>query len=251
MKTYARIGKTAGLVLLIFFLAGLLATANDFSDKKTVAADRTKTEEERIGAIYDLGAWADTSAVAVLLKILQDRSEDSRIRRSAVTALAALGAPRAQIINAFRIAYHESDGGKNLRYTILYSLGEMKAVEAINLLSTALSSDDNMIRLKSAQALGTLQSEDALLLLAAHLTKEGDYMVRAAAVRAVGQSKTAFAENILVTYLRSDPSPLVRNNAAIMLGTFFPWQSSTKAALQAALADESETVRETVRRILP
>jgi HEAT repeat protein len=242
---------TAGLFLLVIFCVGLLAASDDLSGKKAVAVDRTQTAEDRMGAIFDLEASADSSAALVLLRILRDESEDSQIRKSAVLALTTLGTPRTEIINAFKIAFNESNAGKNFRYTILHSLGKMKAVEAMSLLSTALSNNDSMTRLKAAQALGALQNENALQLLAAHLAKEEDYMIRAAAIRAVGQSQTTTAERILSKYLRSDSSPLVRNNAAIMLGKFTTRQSDTKAALQAAMEDESATVRETVRGIQP
>jgi len=251
MKTYKRIGKTAMLVLLIFFLAVPLSLAADYSSKAVIAVNRALNVEERMTAIFDLGASADESAAPILLGILRDTSEETRIRTSVVLALANLGTPRAQIIKAFESVYNELNNEKNFRYTILHSLGKMKAIESLSLFSTALSSKDSMIRLKAAQALGALENEYALQLLAGHLAKEEDYMVRAAAVRAVGQSQTATAEDILAKSLRSDPAPLVRNNAAIMLGKFKKLRPETQVAIEAAREDASPTVRNTVRGIQP
>jgi HEAT repeat protein len=251
MKIYKRIGRTAMLFLLIFFLAGPLAAAGDISGKAGIAVDRAQTVEDRMGAIFDLGASADESAAPILLGILRDASEENRIKTSAVLALADLGNPRVKIISTFEAVYNKPNAGKNFRYTILFSLGKMKAIESLPFLSGALSSADSMIRLKAVQALGALENEDALLLLAGHLTKEEDHMVRAATVRAAGQSQSATAEGILARSLRSDAAPLVRINAAIMLGKFKKLRPETQAAIEAAREDASPEVRNTVRGIQP
>jgi HEAT repeat protein len=251
MKQYTCTWGIVRLVLLIIFLTVPLASAGIVSVKAAVAIDRTKPLEDRMAAILDLGASTNESTAPMLLGILRDASEETRIRTSAVLALTKIGTPRAEILRTFESVYHESNLDKNLRYTILHSLGRMKAVETFPLLTAALSSEDSMIRLKAVQALGTLENEDALKVLASHLTKEDDYIVRAAAVRAVGQSRSATAENILARALRSDPAPLVRNNAAIMLGTFKTLRPETQAALEAARDDASPTVRNTVRGIKP
>jgi HEAT repeat protein len=251
MKTYKRIGHTATLVLLIFFLAGPFTAAGDISSKAAIAVDHAQTLEDRMGAIFDLGASADESAAPILLGILRDASEENRIRTSAVLALVDLGKPRAEIISTFKAVYNEPNTGKNFRYTILLSLGKMKAVESLPLLSAALSSADSMIRLKAVQALGALESESALRLIASHLEKEEDYMVRAATVRAAGQSQSATAEGILAKSLSSDVAPLVRNNAAMMLGKFKKLRPETQAAIEAAREDASLEVRKTVRGIQP
>jgi HEAT repeat protein len=251
MKTYRRIGRTTILALLLFSLTGPLPAAGDISGKVVIAVNRSQTMEDRMGAIFDLGASADESAAPILLEILRDSSEENRIRTSAVLALADLGNPRVKIISTFETVYGEPNAGKNFRYTILLSLGKLKSVESLPLLSAALSSADSMIRLKAVQALGALESETALRLMARHLEKEEDYMVRAATVRAAGQSQSATAEGILAKSLRSDTAPLVRNNAAMMLGKFKKLQPETQAAIKAAREDESPEVRNTVRGIQP
>jgi HEAT repeat protein len=204
-----------------------------------------------MGAILDLGASADESAASMLLGILRDISEDTRIRTSAVVALTDIGTPRADIIKTFESVYNLPNSEKNFRYTILLSFGRMKAVESLSLLSAALSSEDGMIRFKAVQALGALENEDAMQMLESHLSYETDHMVRAAAIRSAGQNQTSTVEDILAKSLRSDSAPLVRNNAAIMLGKFKELRPETKAALASAREDVSPTVRATVRRILP
>jgi HEAT repeat protein len=243
--------RTVRLVILIILLIVSLASAGNVSNKASIASDRSKPSEDRMRAILDLGASADESAASILLGILRDSSENTRIRTSAVVSLMNIGTPRAEIIKTFESVYNEANSEKNFRYTILLSFGKMKAVESLSLISAALSSEDGMIRFKAVQALGALDNEDAMQILANHLTKEEDHMVRAAAIRSAGQNQTLTAENILTKSLSSDSAPLVRNNAAIMLGKFKELRPETKAALASARDDASHTVRATVRRILP
>lgn len=251
MKTSKRIGRTAMMALLGLLLAGPLWAAGDISGKTATALDRAQAIEDRMRAIFDLGESADESATPVLLGILKDTSEESRIRTSAVVALAELGNPRASIISTLETVYSEPNTGKNFRYTILLSLGKLRSVGSLPLFSAALSSADSMIRLKAVQALGALESETALRLMARHLEIEEDYMVRAATVRAVGQSQSATAEGILAKSLRSDTAPLVRNNAAMMLLKFKKLLPETQAAIEAARGDAALEVRNTVRGIQP
>lgn len=225
--------------------------SGDLAGKEATAADRTQTIETRVSAILELGASRDTGAAGTLLRLLNDASEEDRVRVGAVLALADLGTPRGQIVDAFETAYRKPHAKKNLRYTILLSLGKLKATESLPLMTDALASRDSMTRLKAVQAMGALQDDDVLVRLASHLEKEEDHLVRAAAVRAVGRSRTATAERILAKALRSDPAPLVRNNAAMMLGEFTTLSPDSLAALRAARDDSSFTVRATARRIVP
>jgi HEAT repeat protein len=251
MKTHNRIKKIMGFTLLLVILAIPLASASVISDKAVIANDRAQSSDSRMRAILDLGSSGDESAVPVLLRILKDTSEESRIRSSAVLALENLGTPRQTIIRTFEAVYSEPDAGKNFRYTILMSLGKMKAVESLSMLSSALSSPNSMIRMKAFQALGALDNEKALQIMARYLKTESDYMVRAAAVRAAGQSRSAMAEAILVNALRSDSASLVRYNAAVMLGQFEPLSLDAQTAIAAAKNDKSSVVRNAVRGILP
>jgi HEAT repeat protein len=90
-----------------------------------------------------------------------------------------------------------------------------------------------------------------LQVMARYMSTEQDYMVRAAGVRAAGQSRSATAEAMIVKALRNDPAPLVRYNAAILLGQFNPRSADAKAAIEAAGNDESAVVRKTAKEVLP
>src|SRR5690606_30870546 len=114
-----------------------------------------------------------------LLSTLRDKGEDRRVRAGAVLALAESGKPRATIIEAYEEVYRDRRTGENLRYTILLSLGTLKATESQALVSEALSGDDDRLRFKAAQALGMIGGDDAVNLLVSRLEPEQDRMVRA------------------------------------------------------------------------
>jgi len=250
MKIFKRMGEIATWSFVIMLAASMPASGT-FSDNAAIAVDRTQDLEERMKAILSLGESDDESASIVLLNILRDVSEENGIRSSALLSLANLGNPRQEILRTFEDIYNEPDTGKNFRYTILMSLGKMKAVESLSMLSHALSSQNSMIRLKAFQALGALENEEALKIIARYLTSEEVYMVRAEAVRAAGKSRSAKAEAILAESLRSDPAPLVRYNAVLMLAQFEKISLGTQEAIKAAENDESPVVRNVVRGILP
>jgi HEAT repeat protein len=247
---FKRISEIASWSLIILLMASIPAS-RIFSDDKDIATDRAQGSEERIKAILRLGESESENAPVVLLNILRDGSESDRFRSSAVLSLANLGEPRQEILQAFEDVYNEPDAGKNFHYTILMSLGKMKAIESLPLLSRALSSPSSMIRLKAYQALGALENEGALKIIARYLKSEEDRMVRAEAIRAAGKSRSATAEAILVESLRLDPAPLVRYNAALMLGQFKQMGRETQEAIKAAENDESPVVRDAVRGIFP
>jgi HEAT repeat protein len=175
--------------------------------------------------------------------MLRDKGEDRRVRAGAVIALAESGKPREKIIEAYEEVYRDRKTGENLRYTILLSLGTLKATESQALIAEALSGDDDRIRFKAAQALGMIGGDDAVNLLVSRLEPERDRMVRAQIVRALGRSESASVEGVLVWALQTDPEPLVRYNAALSLAQFKSLGAEGREALRVAAEDPSPMVR--------
>lgn len=222
----------------------------DLSNNISIAQDMSVSVDERILAIRALGTSGDAHASGPLLGILGNLAETSAIRSSTVRALANLGTPRAEILQALEKVYRDPLTGDNLSYTVLLYLGYMQATESLPLLQEALSHSNSMIRFKAAQALGMLQSDDAIDALVSHMENEGDPMVRAEMVQALGQTQNPVTEAVLIQALRSDQEPLVRLNAAIMLGKFEPLSPEARSALEAARDDESPSVRAKVKGIV-
>ncbi|MBN2515776.1 MAG: HEAT repeat domain-containing protein, partial [Deltaproteobacteria bacterium] len=119
---------------------------SDLSNTISIAQDMSMSVNDRILAIRTLGASGDASASGPLLDILGNLSETGAIRSSAVRALANLGTPRAEILQAFEKVYRDPLTGNNLSYTVLLYLGYMQATESLPLLSEALSHSNSMIR---------------------------------------------------------------------------------------------------------
>jgi HEAT repeat protein len=232
----------SALFILSFFSA-VADTGRDTSTNLAKAQDRTRSVEDRLSAIRTMGQSGDERHSDPLLRMLRDKGEDRRVRAGAVMALAESDRPRAKIIEACEEVYRDRKTDENLRYTILLSLGTLKATESQALIAEALSGGDDRIRFKAAQALGMIGGDDVVNLLVSRLEPERDRMVRAQIVRALGRNESASVEGVLVRVLKTDPEPLVRYNAALSLVQFKSLGAEGREALRAAGEDLSPMVR--------
>lgn len=242
---------SVGIACFIFFAVSVVAIADSGSEKNSlIAQDQGRSLRERTLAIYHLGASGDERAAEPLLNILAGKTEPEGLRSNAARALADLGKARSQVISTLEVVFSEKGAGDNLRYTILLCFGRMRAAESLALMTQALSDPNPMIRFKACQALGQLGGGESVKLLGSHLSNEKDTIVRAETVRALGDTKSMAAEKALVHSLLSDPKPIVRWNAALMLKELPSLSPGARSALNAALNDSSPMVCETVKGIL-
>ena len=246
------LGRLFLWVLCISFQMTTLAFAaeSEFSRNISIAEDSEKELRERIVAIHYLGVSGEKRALKPMLGILMDEKEKEGIRCVAVRGLVDLGQERFQIISSFEEAYRARNTEENLRYTILLSLGRMRAEESLPLFSDALSDPSGMIRFKASQAIGLIGTDKSASLLIYHLNEEQDRMVRAEMVRAMGGVTGPESRKALIHSLLSDPSPLVRWNAALTLKKFEPLSLDARSSMASALNDDSPMVRKTVKGIL-
>ena len=182
-------------LLILSFFSAVADTGRDTDTDLAKAQDRTRSVEDRLGAIRTMGQSGDERHSDPLLRMLRDKGEDRRVRAGAVITLAESGRPREKIIEACEEVYRDRKTGENLRYTILLSLGTLKATESQALVAEALSGDDDRIRFKAAQALGMIGGDDAVNLLVSRLEPERDRMVRAQIVRALGRNERGLTPN--------------------------------------------------------
>ena len=230
--------------LLIFsFFSAIADTGRDTATDLAAAQDRTRRVEDRLSAIRTMGQSGEERHSDPLLRMLRDQGEDRRARAGAVITLAESGKPRAKIIEACEEVYRDRKTDENLRYTILLSLGTLKATESRALVAEALSGGDDRIRFKAAQALGMIGGDEAVNLLVSRLELERDRMVRAQIVRALGRNESASVEGALVWVLKTDPEPLVRYNAALSLVRLKSLGAEGREALRVAAEDPSPMVR--------
>jgi HEAT repeat protein len=232
----------SALFILSFFSA-VADTGRDTNTDLAAAQDRSRSVEDRLSAIRTVGQSGDERHSDPLLRMIRDKGENRRVRAGAVMALAESDRPRAKIIEACEEVYRDRKTDENLRYTILLSLGTLKATESKALIAEALSDGDDRIRFKAAQALGMIGGDDAVNLLVSRLEPERDRMVRAQIVRALGRNESASVEGALVRALKTDPEPLVRYNAALSLVQFKSLGAEGREALRVAGEDPSPMVR--------
>ena len=230
--------------------ASALAAESEFSKNLAVAENGENSLRARMVAIHYLGTSGEEQALKPLLAILTNAKEKEGIRCGAVRELAGLGQGRSQVISGLEQAYGEPGGGENFKYTILFTLGRMRAEESLPLLSDALSDPNEMIRFKASQAIGHIGNDTSVTLLVTRLNQEQDRMVRAEIVRALGSAKSTEARNTLIRALLSDPSSLVRWNAALTLEKFEPLSPEARSAMAPALNDDSPMVRAAVKGLL-
>ncbi|MEN6463935.1 MAG: HEAT repeat domain-containing protein [Syntrophaceae bacterium] len=235
--------------LILSFFSAFANFGRDTATDLASAQDQTRSVEDRLSAIRTMGQSGDEKHSDPLLSTLRDKGEDRRVRAGAVLALAESGKPRAKIIEAYEEVYRDRRTGENLRYTILLSLGTLKATESQALVSEALSGDDDRLRFKAAQALGMIGGDDAVNLLVSRLEPEQDRMVRAQIVRALGRSESASVEGVLVWALKTDPEPLVRYNAALSLVQLKSLGAAGREALRVAGEDPSPMVRKIAQEV--
>ncbi len=238
------------LCIIFQMTASALAAESEFSNNLAIAENGANGTRERMAAIHYLAISGEERALKPMLAILMNEKEKEGIRCGAVRGLADLGQGRVQVISGFEQVYRKPGAGENLRYTILFSLGRMRAEESLPLLSGALSDPNEMIRFKASQAIGYIGNDTSVTLLLTRLNEEQDRMVRAEMVRALGGSKSTEARKALIQALLSDPSSLVRWNAALTLEKFEPLSPEARSAMAPALNDPSPMVRKTVKGIL-
>jgi len=240
-----------GAVLCLILFLPMVSTAEtgSFFKYRSIAFDSSKSMRERITAIHQLGETGGDEAAAALLELLRNPSEEEGIRCSSARELAQLERSRTETIQTLEGVYRETRVSLNLMYTILFCLGKMRAVDSLPLMVQALSDPRPMIRFKASQAMGELKADESSSLLASHLPKETDRMVRAEMVRALGQLPGVTAEKALAKALTSDPEPLVRLNAALFLRTFDTLSPEARLALVEAQKDPSPAVRNIVKGV--
>ena len=83
----------SALFILSFFSA-VADTGRDTATDLAKAQDRTRSVEDRLGAIRTMGQSGDERHSDPLLRMLRDKGEDRRVRAGAVITLAESGRPR-------------------------------------------------------------------------------------------------------------------------------------------------------------
>lgn len=261
-------------------LQRLLATRIEARDRRItptlIAALSVPIDDVRRIAASTLGDMKAVDAIAPLIAALGDQSDDVRIDAS--NALRNIGPPaleplvqaldrgsgRARLGAALAIEYMDipktlspapfvvamRDQDPYVRKSAARVLGELKALQATDLLVEALADDSIDVQENAARALGAIKDARAVEPLVMALERPGQ--LRQHAADALGWIGSVRAVDGLVVALR-DTDEFVRMSAAVALGRIRDRRAVTP--LRLALKDANEYVRkyaaEALQRIAP
>jgi HEAT repeat protein len=205
-----------------------------------IAALRDDDWAIRAEAANLLGTFKDPRAVTPLITLLRD--PDRSVREAAIEALRAIGGPSVEALGA---CLDQSDlSVQEAASAILSTIADERV---LNSLIKALRSDDWIVRMHAATALGLMRHTDAIVPLipllqdkvkavreesAAVLATIGDaaipslvnalrhdeWLVRLHAVESLGKTKSPQAVEPLLSVLFNDQDSAVREDAVRALG---------------------------------
>lgn len=205
-----------------------------------IAALRDEDWAIRQEAAGLLGTFKDPRAVAPLVALLRD--EDRSVRETAVEALRSIGTPAVEAVGA---CLDQPDlSVQEAASTILSTIADERVLPS---LIKALRSNDWIVRMHAAKALGLIRHtdtvvplipllqdkvkavrEEAAIALAAvgdaaipclvQALKHEDWLVRLHAVESLGKSRSPHAVEPLLSALFNDRDSAVREDAVRALG---------------------------------
>ncbi|MDA1016331.1 MAG: HEAT repeat domain-containing protein, partial [Planctomycetota bacterium] len=199
-----------------------------------------------IASVDSLGEINSPLAATPLLERLRNEmrvaSPNARLRGRIVSALR--GMKSDDIVPSLLDLLGRPATEPEMRRRIVGTLGLSEDERAVKPIEDILASDsDHEVRAAAARALGTLKSPQSETVLTKALQDE--FIVRCAAVAALGSRATATAVNSIVIQLR-DQAFQIRHQSAAALGKC--GDQKALAVLTASLNDKNETVRRAVER---
>lgn len=176
---------------------------------------RDPSEASRMAAAQALGEVGDSSAVTPLIKAFADAPP--ALGEVITKSIARLDRSALRQVTTLLLERNDAAG----RVRVVQTMGHLKAPYPMPLLETLFRDPDPTVRAATAEVLGRVHEDQAAALLEAGL-HDAEEMVRARVVDAlVRLDRTVLAPRLL-ELLRSDPSALVRERAALAVGIFRP-----------------------------
>ena len=171
--------------------------------------------EVRAAVARALGRLGDAEALPGLLKAFQ--TAEGPFADALMRAVAQLDREALAEIAAALIAR----GDAASRVKLVETLGTLRPPYPVTLLSTLARDDSPAVRAAAVQVLSRAPEPVASTLLGAAL-EDAASEVRAAAVDALVRQGHGETANRMLTVLREDPDPVVRERAALAVGLFRP-----------------------------
>ncbi len=231
-------------------------------DSQTAALLTNPSAEVRTRAALAAGRIGDQAAVSNLSELLK-KDKDNGVRAMAAFALGEIESANA--IEVLVTELNESDNPASIRARAVEALGkivaalskteEAKARSTGEIILSALSKEgqkgangDTQFVLLGLTAALRARPESAGKVIAQFLTSS-NARVRADAANALARLRAKDGNAQLLKLLRDDPDPIVRANAARVLGA--TEEKTAVAGLVNALGDEDRRVRVSAIRALP
>lgn len=170
----------------------------------------------RYAAVSQMSSLGDQD-LARSLEVLRDRllnDPETDVKAAAADALGGL-----KLTDAFedlRDQYHQSQEWL-LRFSIIAALGEMGDPRGMDLLTEALSADNELVRTAAIGAIGELQDPQAMTLLAPFASDE-DWQVRYRVVQAMRPFRDQPEAQAILQRLTGDAMDPVATEAQNLLG---------------------------------
>lgn len=186
--------------------------------------------------IQILGALNDKRAIPILIKALDDKSED--VRRIAAMRLAAGGRAAIEAL----VKRYNKEKSVDVRIEIINALGVTSDSKTVPVIIQALKEDTTRVRTEAVRALGYIDTKESINALL-EATKDESEWVRESAAYSLGYLKVKRATDQLIKLLE-DEDAYVRKAAITALGQI--GEERAIEPIAKLLTDKNEHIRTTV-----
>jgi len=189
-----------------------------------------------------------TSTSAVTLRELLGGLDDPSypVRQAAAHGLALRRQPG--VVRALMAKLEQEDS--LIRPSVIWALGELRASEALEVLSGLLAAPDRHARSQAALALGKIGRPDAVAALEDRWQAERDLFVRACVATALGRlGSTHFVPDALYCLTGETPE-VIRRQLATAIGSLLPGVGDFYHVLRGEIHERGTAARHMVRRAL-
>jgi HEAT repeat protein len=159
------------------------------------------------GELGNISSQNTTVIYNALLDVLDEKTEKSNIKASALEAIAPLNKPRVK--GLIEEAYHSEE--EVLKISAIRAMGLNCNRMWLTALIEELQNDEELLRYEAVKACGELGEEDAILYLI-ELVEDESHRIGEAAIKAMGEIGGEEVKEVLIR-LTSDPKPKIRRAA--------------------------------------
>jgi HEAT repeat protein len=167
-----------------------------------VLEDKDEESNIRLIAAYALREIRSERVVELLIKILEDKDVDSDVRRKSVNALTKIRSER--VVELLIKILEDKDEDSDVRGGAASALGEIKSEKGMQSLIKVLEDkdEDSSVRWIAASALGEIKSEKAVQFLMGVLEeKDEESHIRSIVAYALGEVRSERAVELLMKIL--------------------------------------------------